>query len=215
MSVFSKRMRVSPPIFVLSNRDLGSIAEWQVALDDRDFLIRFRLETLNFVPPALSTGFLGDRPIEFIAERCSVSEALGESHADHIGLWTYAYAFDSLGRLEQSLAANMMAIAFATATDGVVFSRHAGARPAGDGPRPDLDGALAVIAGRQELWNSRYPELARQWAENPDGPYDTVVTRVWIGDQVVSESTQYFDEIRRRAAERDSRRDGGSTPGLP
>ena len=115
-----QRRRVNPPVLALSNRDLTSTADWQAALDGRDFLIPFRLDALTFTPVALSTGLLGGKPVAFTAERRRVAEVVGTTHPDQSGRWTYAYAFDSLGELEQSLAANMMAMAFAAATDGVV-----------------------------------------------------------------------------------------------
>lgn len=112
-------------MFVLSDRNLTFIADWQAAIDAERYPLQLdpdiRLQThVGFLPARLSgqsTGFECDHfpAAEFIREIQEIS-SVEFGHA-----WNYVLAFRWRGDLNELQAACMAAAAYATAVDGVVF----------------------------------------------------------------------------------------------
>jgi hypothetical protein len=114
-------------LFVLSDRQLLSVTEWQAAIDGEGYPLLLdgnkSIETLKGFLPArlrdIKTGFeCNPWPAdEFMREMPSVNFG----HA-----WKYVLAFRWGGNLSQVPAVWMAATAYANATDGVVFDEEAG-----------------------------------------------------------------------------------------
>jgi hypothetical protein len=114
-------------LFVLADRQLLSITEWQAAIDGEGYPLRLDankpIETLKgFLPARLrdtKTGFeCNPWPAEeFMREMPSVD--FGQA-------WKYVLAFRWGGNLSQVPAVWMAATAYAQATDGMVFDEEAG-----------------------------------------------------------------------------------------
>ena len=109
-------------LFVLSDKKLNSMGEWQTAIDNEEFPIRLandrQIETLKgFLPVVLrrvKTGFeCGHQPVEvFMREGSDVDFGRG---------WQHMLTFRWGGDLNQLQSAWMAAAAYARATNGVVF----------------------------------------------------------------------------------------------
>lgn len=114
-------------LFVLSDRQLPSVTEWQVAIDGEGFPLRLdgnkRMEALKgFLPAQLrdvKTGFECDTwPAgEFLRDRPDI---------DFGHVWKHVLAFRWGSNLSQVPAVWMAATAYAKATDGLVFDEEAG-----------------------------------------------------------------------------------------
>ena len=114
-------------LYVLSDQQLPSTTEWQVAIDGEGYPLRLEgdkpIEALRgFLPARLrdvKTGFeCNPWPAdEFMSEMSSVNFG----HA-----WKHVLAFRWGGNLSQVPAVWMAATAYAKATDGVVFDEDAG-----------------------------------------------------------------------------------------
>jgi hypothetical protein len=119
-------------IFVLSDRKLGSIAEWQAAIDAEGF--SFKLDQTDFrwhsgfLPGKLNgklTGFecYHDSADEFIRENSDI---------DFGHEWKFVLGFRWMGDFHELEAAWTAAAAYASATNGVVFD--------------DEDGSILTVA---------------------------------------------------------------------
>jgi hypothetical protein len=115
-------------MFVLSDRELSSIAEWQTAIDAEGYPVRLdhdiQLEThAGFLPAHLcskSTGFECNHfpATEFIREIRKMSNVnIGHD-------WKCVLAFRWRGDLDELQAACMAAAAYASAVNGVVFDEQ-------------------------------------------------------------------------------------------
>lgn len=108
--------------FVLSDRELSSVSEWQTAIDAEGFPLQLspdvQLEThAGFLPAYLHgelTGFECDHfpADEFMSEMSDID--LGHD-------WKYVLAFRWRGDFNEMRAALIAGAAYAKATDGVVF----------------------------------------------------------------------------------------------
>lgn len=110
-------------LFVLSDRRLSSIAEWQQAIDAEGFALRLSDETsfdaLNGVLPVQLDG----KQTGFECVHWNAGELMREASDIDFGQeWKYALSFRWLGsRLDEGDAALMAAAAYARATGGVVL----------------------------------------------------------------------------------------------
>jgi hypothetical protein len=114
-------------LFVLSDQQLPSITEWQVAIDGEGYPLRLDgdkpIEALKGFLPArlrdIKTGFeCNPSPAdEFMSEMSGVN-------FDHA--WKHVLSFRWGGNLNQVPAVWMAATAYAKATGGVVFDEEAG-----------------------------------------------------------------------------------------
>ena len=178
-----------PPTYVLTTAGHLSPAECQRQVDARTFLIPLRLMSLNPDGDGQANAELGGRKLGFTVERRPVVDLLGTDMGGPRDRWPFAYAFRGFGRLDTSLAANMVALAFAAATGGALYNERREILQDFAAIQASLDGVLAVEFGQLALFQARYPDIAKRPSE---GPYDTIVTRVWQGDpaRVVSESVR-------------------------
>lgn len=118
---------MSMEIFVLSDVQLESVADWQAAIDREGYPLHLKGDQsvaalAGFLPALLretKTGF-----------ECNVSPAdefmIDMSHVDFGHKWKQVLAFRWGGNLIQVPAVWMAATAYAAATNGVVFDEEAG-----------------------------------------------------------------------------------------
>lgn len=115
-------------LHVLSDRPLGSIMQWQQAIDAEGFPLRLP-SNIDLVS---IKGFV---PVDFVNRKIGFEcyhddakgmlEFLGESNFDH--RWRLAFGFRWLGtRPEELQAAWMAATAYAAATGGIIFDHEEG-----------------------------------------------------------------------------------------
>jgi len=113
---------------VLPDRRLGSITEWQRAIDDENFLLRLDpdgdlLKARGFWPATLAGKQSGFELYHDDAAR--TLDSLGRALFDRD--WQYALGFRWLGsRFEELESAWMAAIAYAAATGGIIFDHEEG-----------------------------------------------------------------------------------------
>lgn len=114
---------MSMELWILSDKKLDSIAQWQAAIDIEHYPLRLSaevpFETLNgFLPSSLQDDLTGfecyhENAAEFVRSNPRV-------HFDHD--WKYVLAFRWLGsKRNELLAAWLAAAAYASATDGVII----------------------------------------------------------------------------------------------
>jgi hypothetical protein len=187
-----------PFTIAVSKLDWQQLSDWQAAINAQDFLVPLRLEILDFSRDRTSVGHFAERRVEFTAERRSIADVVRPTRPDLVGEWSYAYAFRGDGNLDSSLAANVVALAYASATGGTIFDLKDGPRKDTSSSKQALDVTLASALDRVDLLAARYPELMKERRES----YDTLVTRVWIGDEVVSETSRPLSAIKQDAARR-------------
>jgi len=118
---------MSMEISVLSDERLGSINEWQHAIDAEGFPLRLAgsrmlVDVKGFLPATLrdkKTGFecYHSDPLELV-------ETYDNVHFDHN--WKYVLALVWGGNFAEMQAAWMAASAYARATSGMVFDEEAG-----------------------------------------------------------------------------------------
>ncbi len=113
-------------LFVLSDQQLSSVAEWQLAIDGEGYPLQLQgdksIESVSGFLPArlrdIETGF------EF--SHCQADEFLREIPSVDFGrAWKHVLALRWSGDAREGPAVWMAATAYATATDGVVFDEEA------------------------------------------------------------------------------------------
>jgi hypothetical protein len=114
---------MSMELQVLSDKQLYSIAEWQAAIDTEGFPLRLaegrRMDTIDgFLP-----SYLQNRLTGFECSWWDAGEVVAAHPATSFGhAWKYALGFRWAGsKRDEMRAAWMAAVAYARATDGVVF----------------------------------------------------------------------------------------------
>jgi hypothetical protein len=120
---------MSIEIFVLSDKQLATIAEWQRAIDAEGFELRLDasrpFEALSGHLPA----HRGARHAGFECDHWDPSDVMDEESCADIEFgrrWTQALAFRFGGDLHALWGAYAAAAAYAKATDGVVFDGESG-----------------------------------------------------------------------------------------
>ncbi len=114
-------------IYVLSDKRLSSVKEWQQAIDKEGFALRISadrsFETLKGYLPA---WWKGERA-GFECGHWDAHELMAECPDVHFGRqWTYALAFRWGADLKACLGAYIAATAYAVASEGVVFDCEEG-----------------------------------------------------------------------------------------
>lgn len=112
-------------IYVLSDKELNSIAEWQAAIDAEGYPLQLdpdvELETHSgFLPAHLRGKLTGFECDHFPADEF-MQETREMSHVDFGHDWRYVLAFRWRGDFNEMRAALIASSAYAKATDGVVF----------------------------------------------------------------------------------------------
>jgi hypothetical protein len=118
---------MSIEMFVLSDRKLGSIAEWQQAIDAEGFDLKLDtsrpIEALSGHLPARR----GEQHAGFECDHWDAAEILDlDTDIDFGRRWTQCLAFRFGGDFYALWGANAAAAAYARATDGVVFDAESG-----------------------------------------------------------------------------------------
>src|SRR5712691_868894 len=128
-SVFLWRASMSIEIFVLSDRRLGSIAEWQRAIDAEGFDLRLDasrpFDALSGHLPAQR----GEQHAGFECDHWDPKDVMDEESCADIDFgrrWTQALAFRFGGDFHALWGAYAAAAAYARATEGVVFDGESG-----------------------------------------------------------------------------------------
>lgn len=112
---------------VFSDRQLNSMAEWQCAVDNEGYPLKFspdaRLESTNgFLPSSLRGQDTGFECYQDDAQR--TMEHYGTDNFN--GQWKFALGFRWRGDFSELQAAWIAATAYAHATNGIVFDPEAG-----------------------------------------------------------------------------------------
>lgn len=118
---------MSIEIFVLSDRLLSSITEWQQAIDKEGFNLRLDtsrpFEVLSGYLPALR----GDQEAGFECDHWTMADLTeGSSDTEFERDWAHVLAFRFGGNFFELWGANVAATAYARATGGVVYDGEAG-----------------------------------------------------------------------------------------
>lgn len=118
---------MSVEIFVLSDRKLTSIAEWQRAIDEEGFALK--LDTSR--PFDELSGHLpsswGEREAGFECDHFDAAQFIGEmAHIEFTRPWKHLLAFRVGANFCSLMGANMAAAAYARATEGVVYDEASG-----------------------------------------------------------------------------------------
>lgn len=118
---------MSMELFVLSDRKLESIADWQTAIDGEGFALRFangtRLKELSgFLPMQLDGRKAGCECEDLAADE--ILAAYADIEFDH--RWQHALALRFGGDIDACIAAYMAGSAYARATDGCVLDGEEG-----------------------------------------------------------------------------------------
>jgi hypothetical protein len=114
---------MSMEMFILSDKQVGSIAQWQAAIDAEGYPLKLapdmKFETLRgFLPSHLRGELTGFECDHWVADELMRDN----SDIDFGRDWKFALAFRWLGsRWNELLAAWMAATAYAQVTDGIIF----------------------------------------------------------------------------------------------
>ncbi len=114
-------------LFVLSDKQLTSVAEWQTAIDGEGYPLKLdsnrSIESLNgFLPTRLR-----DTKTGFECNPWPADEFMREMSSTNFGhAWKHILAFRWGGNLNQVPAVWMAATAYAKATGGVLFDEEQG-----------------------------------------------------------------------------------------
>jgi hypothetical protein len=113
-------------LFVLSDRELNSIAEWQAAIEAQGFALKLDdtdFETHSgFLPAKLNGKLTG-----FECDHWAADEFMRENSDINFGHnWRFVLAFRWIGDFNELLAVSIAAAAYATATSGVVLNDQEG-----------------------------------------------------------------------------------------
>lgn len=117
----AKENDMAMEMFVLSDRELSSIAEWQAAIDASRFPLKLHDADLKthsgFLPARLNERLTG-----FECDHFPAAEFMSEiPEVDFGHNWMFVLAFRWIGDFNEMLAACMAAAAYAAATEGVVL----------------------------------------------------------------------------------------------
>ena len=114
---------MSMELHVFSDRQLGSIAEWQLAIDTEGFPLQLAAEVDLASAEGLVPAILDGRQTGFECFHDDAAEALDNLNKKYFDRrWRFALGLRWLGsRMDEFYAAWMAATAYARATEGVVF----------------------------------------------------------------------------------------------
>jgi hypothetical protein len=118
---------MSMEIYVLSDKRLSSMDEWQKAIDAEDFGLRLSADRSFEALSGHLPAWWKAKRAGFECDHWGAHELMDECpEIDFRRRWTYALAFRWGADLNACQGANMAATAYAQATDGVVFDPEAG-----------------------------------------------------------------------------------------
>ncbi len=116
-------------LFVLSDRRLGSIAEWQRAIDAEGFPLRLSDETPFDELDGILPVQVADKQADFECAHWDARELMDEDEYADIDFsqpWAHALSFRWGGNIYSTPAAYMAAAAYAKATGGVMLDCEEG-----------------------------------------------------------------------------------------
>lgn len=150
-------------LWVLSDKQIDSIAEWQTAIDAEGFPLILsserQLEEIGGFLPAHLRG----EPTGFECSHWSAAEFMREMSTIDFGrAWKYVLAFRWRGNFNELRAAWIAGSAYARATDGVVFDDQEGkirnalealdiARIEYEAPDPDVGSSVDKVLRELKL----------------------------------------------------------------
>ena len=111
-------------LYILSERMLGSIEEWQRSIDEGGFLLNLSTgvtftHVSGFIPATLNGEDTGFECVHWPVSNLSADLDI-PSH------WKYVLALRMIGKISEVAAAYMAASAYARATDGAVYDCEEG-----------------------------------------------------------------------------------------
>jgi hypothetical protein len=113
---------MSMEMYVLSDKGLGSIADWQRAIEAEGFGLRLDTEREFDALGGHLPAHLGEQHAGFECDHWDAGELMDEDPSvDYGRRWKHALAFRWGGDLYACLGASIAATAYARATDGVVL----------------------------------------------------------------------------------------------
>ena len=118
---------MSIELFVLSDKQLSSMSEWQAAINSEGYPIRLDSERPFDALKGFLPAQLGDTDTGFECGHWAAEEFVRELPNVNFGhRWKYLLTFRWGGDFDQLQAAWMAAAAYAKATNGVVFDDQEG-----------------------------------------------------------------------------------------
>ena len=113
---------MSAEIFVLSDSQIGSIAEWQQAIEAEGFALRLSTGDASDGLSGQMSARFGNEDVEFECEQVESDELMSRhSDVDFGHAWKFVRAFRGSPTLKQNVAAWISAAIFAKLTGGKVF----------------------------------------------------------------------------------------------
>jgi hypothetical protein len=114
-------------IFVFSDRQIGSVAEWQQAIDKEGFALRLSTSGLSDEVSGHVPAQLGNDDAGFECDQADSAELTARySDVDFGHAWKFARAFRSVPNLKPNIASWIGAVIFAKVTGGKVFDPREG-----------------------------------------------------------------------------------------
>jgi hypothetical protein len=118
---------MSIEIFVLSDRRLGSMADWQQAIDQEGFGLRLSAERAFDALRGHLPAHLGGQHAGFECEHFDAGEFIDDMPDAEFGRrWKHVLAFRWRGDMFAELGGYSAAAAYARATNGVLFDGESG-----------------------------------------------------------------------------------------
>lgn len=130
-------------LFVLSDKQLLSVAEWQLSIDSEGYALRLDGNKAIAALRGFLPARLRDAKTGFECNSWPADEFMREIPNVNFGhAWKYVLAFRWGGNLSQVPAVWMAATAYAKATDGILFDEEAGITCSAADARTVVDGHI-------------------------------------------------------------------------
>jgi hypothetical protein len=176
-------------LFVLSDRRLASIAEWQQAISDEGFPLLLPTETPFEALDGFLPAQLGEKPAGFECTHCDPPDLIDRHREVDFGRrWSHVLRFRWDGcSIHQTIAACMASASYARATDGILFDGREGriigsqqvVQLARDLEKdlPQVEAVLRLVLEQMNADPSTMPQRNSEEEGLPGGDYTFTATR--------------------------------------